>query len=363
MQKSRFSTCILHIGTEKTGSTAIQYYLGRNRRELERQGFLYPTAENADHTSQWEFVAVSQREPWTQDVGRELAISNSAARDTFRENLRAKLDKEFQSASQTNTLIISSEHFQSRLYNQDEIEYLKEYLKSWVDDFKIVVYFRRQDELALSLLSTRIKSSVQIDISDVIRTLNASPRYYAYDDIYRRWANVFGTDAMIPRIYDTERWPNGDLIADFCQASSIPKLSHPPARYNLSLNRKGFHFVQALNNIYNGTNNEELRSEHRQLVRLISEKHAGKFYPISRSQAKQFYDKFQQTNEQLRSLAFPELESPLFSTDFAAYPDVAEQIQPDYDDAVKIAIEFWRSSSGPNEDTFWSRIRKRRFWR
>jgi hypothetical protein len=37
-------TVILHLGTHKAASTAIQLFLARNREELERSGICYPCA-------------------------------------------------------------------------------------------------------------------------------------------------------------------------------------------------------------------------------------------------------------------------------------------------------------------------------
>lgn len=35
-------TAYVHIGTEKTGSTSIQFFLYSNRRLLQRQNMIYP---------------------------------------------------------------------------------------------------------------------------------------------------------------------------------------------------------------------------------------------------------------------------------------------------------------------------------
>jgi len=45
---------ILHIGTEKTGTTSIQLYLYENRARLARQGYLFP--ETCDYLSSRKLV-------------------------------------------------------------------------------------------------------------------------------------------------------------------------------------------------------------------------------------------------------------------------------------------------------------------
>ena len=61
MSKKRFKSCVLHIGTEKTGSTAIQHYLIENRHRLSRHGVLFPVAASATHTSQWTQWIIARR--------------------------------------------------------------------------------------------------------------------------------------------------------------------------------------------------------------------------------------------------------------------------------------------------------------
>lgn len=362
MSKKRFKSCVLHIGTEKTGSTAIQHYLIENRHRLSRHGVLFPVAASATHTSQWEFVAVSHHRPWIQDVGRELEITGPEGQAEFRTELEAKLDAEFKTKT-ADTLLISSEHFQSRLSQENEIGALKKFLERWADSFKIIVYFRRQDELALSLLSTRIKSSAPIDVQNILRTMKKSPRYYAYDDIFERWANTFGEESIIARIYDEARWPSGDLIADFCEAASIPTFPHSNEKYNLSLDRKGFHFIHALNTHYTNRTDGIAQRERMKIVRLISERHAGKYYPISRSEAEGFYRAFEDTNRRLQELAFPKMTGPLFSQDFSMYPTQAEPSAASYEEAVELALELWNADTEEPSRFSWRGLRNRIFGR
>lgn len=356
--KKPFKKCILHIGTEKTGTTAIQEYLRSNRSELQKRGVYHPVAADTEHSSQWEFVAIVHHAPWNQDTGRELGITDKVSQDAFRDQLRETLDQEFQAAENADTLVISSEHFQSRLYLDREISALKDFLEPWVETFEIVVYFRRQDELALSLLSTRLKSSAQVTLDNILKTLNSAPKYYAYDEIYARWAKAFGDEAMRPRIYDPEHWPEDGLVADFCVATGIPKLSSVPNRQNRSLNRQGFQFIHALNHLYPnppGDRSDEKRAE---LVRRVGQLFAGKYYPLSQHQAISFYRQFDKANERLRGMAFPEKDAPLFSEDFSQYPEEAESVDPDFNDAVEVAVALWNSTPTNKEPAETPLLRK-----
>lgn len=338
-----FRKCVLHIGTEKTGTTAIQHYLKNNRERLRRSGVYYPMAQDTDQTSQWEFVALCHHAPWLQDIGKELGVADAEGQQLFSNNLKQKLDREFTRHSDQDTLVISSEHLQSRLYFREEIERLKVFLEPWVERFEILVYFRRQDQLALSLLSTRLKSSARLEIDDIISTLNSTPKYYAYDEIFERWSDVFGIEAMRPKIYDRHQWPSQDLMADFSAAIGAPKLEVENTRYNRSLNRKGFHFIQALNSVYPNDIGDRSDTSRTALVSEVGRLFPGNFYPISREQAQEFFKQFKETNNRLKETAFPARQTPLFSDDFSEYPEEAEEISPDYRDAVLVAVELWKA--------------------
>ncbi|MEL6827041.1 MAG: hypothetical protein AAFN91_12395 [Pseudomonadota bacterium] len=346
MKRKIFKKCILHIGAEKTGTTTIQHYLRENRSILARRGIVYPRALDAVHYSQWEFVAAAHHAPWQQDMGVQQGIVDAQSQSDFRNKLAESLDKEFRKQQNAEILVISSEHFHSRLERSDEIEFVKGYLSAWAASFQIVVYFRRQDELAISFLSTRLKSASGYDLDNLLGTLNGPARYYEHDKIYESWANVFGAQAVTPLVFDPEFWPNGDLIADFCRATSIPKLKHSHERRNPSLNRKGFQFIHALNGLYPLPQGGEADKNRRALVELVGELFPGRYFPISRNQALSFYRQFEPNNARLRELAFPSLKGTMFSDDFSAYPEQAEPLAPSYAEAVEVAIALWETTSG-----------------
>ncbi len=349
--KRQFKRCILHIGTEKTGSTAIQNYLINARQNLRGHGVLYPKSAGCHHSSQWEFVAAVHHQAWKQDLGRTFGIEDAAGQTVFRQQLISDLQAEFDQYPKTDTLVLSSEHFHSRLHGLKMIEALKELLEDWVEVFEIIVYFRRQDQLAVSFQSTRLKSSVALSEADVNSGVNAPPAYFAYDKLYENWEAVFGEGTITARLYDPTSWAKNDLVSDFCNSAAIPGPHKPSEIVNRSLNRQGFQFLQALNQTYPVTPGDMSDPARSALVREISERYAGQYYPISRARAQAFYQQFSETNERLRQMAFPDYPAPLFSEDFSDYPETAEPLEPDYSDAVEITMDLWRRTwlpqSGP----------------
>lgn len=302
---------------------------------------MFPSAADKGNLSQWEFVAIAHHAPWKQDIGRVFGITDELSQLEFTHKLRRNLTREFNTNPNVDTLIISSEHFHSRLTSVDEIARLKNFLQPWVEQFEIIVYFRRQDQMALSFMSTRLKSSVKIHANDYLRTMGSTPNYYKYDEIFSRWSRVFGTSHTKARIYDPAEWIDGDLMKDFCHCLEIPHTTLAVSRLNQSLNPKGFHFLRVLNELYPSTPGDRTDQARSALVRQIAILHPGKFYPISRSEAEAFYQQFEETNLNLKRLAFPDRKTPLFSDDFSEYPEIADDHSPKYEDAVEIAVKLW----------------------
>lgn len=337
--RKRFQRCIIHIGTEKTGTSAIQNYLGANRKALMKSGTLYPVAAGSPHLSQWEFVAAVHPAPWEQDVGRAFDIYDAAGQAAFRAHLRRQLELEFFGV-ESETLLISSEHFHSRLVTPVSIAALKSFLDPWAETFQVLVYFRRQDEVALSHQSTRLKSSVPLPEFGSLEEMIGHTGYYSYDRIFLNWAGVFGKEAVGARLYNSGEGAD-NVVADFCLVCGIPISDAAPERMNPSLNRKGFQFLRAVNTLFPTTPGDENDEQRTALIQEISSAYSGKFYPFNREESEAFYERFKVGNERLRILAFPNRDAPLFDEDFSEYPIVAESRTPNYSDAVEIAYHLW----------------------
>jgi len=304
---------------------------------------LYPHSAGKDYASQWDFVAAIHDMPWAQDTGRAFGIKDAKDQTIFAKRLASSLDSEAQEFPEASTLLISSEHFHSRVSTPQMIGRLKEYLSKWADTFEVMVYFRRQDEVAVSFQSTRLKSAVQLSDEQLAGAALGPSSYYAYDQIYSNWAEVFGAKAMRPRLFDADSFKNRDIVADFCDLAGLPAPDERSTLVNRSLNRKGFQFLQALNRIYPIMPGDEADTQRSSLVRHISETYAGHYSPMDRMQAEQFYKLYAPGNERLRKLAFPEKTAPLFKEDFSSYADANGVDDRSYDDAVEIAIALWKA--------------------
>ena len=335
-QKKKFQTCILHIGAEKTGTSALQLFFNANRNALKKDGVFYPSL--GEGGSQWEFVAVAHPRTWVLvDVGRAFEIKDSEDRDQFVARFRSKFDKAIQQqADGCRHLLISSEHFHSRLASKKSMELLKQFLEPWVEEFKIVFYIRRQDRVAISYGSTQAKSgSVNVDaiFKDEVQ------RYFDFEAVYDLWADEFGREAIDCRVYeDFADEPHG-LIKDFCSLVDVPvngkKLSKQ--QVNQSLSRVGVRFLEEFNRQVPRELNGRVNPVSKEMAELVSELFPGKHYLIERRKAQTFLSHYQASNDRLKQKAFPDREGPLFDDDFSEYPESCDSDRLTTEEAVKVA--------------------------
>ena len=345
--EKRFTQCVLHIGTEKTGTSSIQRFLTLNRAALASDGVVYPGASGEGGGSQWEFVACAHNHIWETDVGRRLGIYSEQDQKHFRQKFRDELSAEFNAAKQGSRLVISSEHLHSRLVNKQMIERLKAFLEPWVKEFKVVLYLRRQDRVAVSFFSTKVKTGNSNPIVFPGSPKNGVPYYFDYERGYENWCAVFGEDNVLPRLFSPGEWEQNDLILDFCTVCGLEyKGKRMPVIENESLDLRGIHFILELNRQLSVDKDASKNREREALVRLASELCRGKDSPANREEARAFYQQFIEGNERLRQRAFPERTELLFDENFSEYPEEIDETGPRYEDAVELAILLWRAKLG-----------------
>lgn len=342
----RFDRCVLHIGSEKTGTSTIQRFLTRNRDALARDGVIYPAATGAHGGSQWGFVASAHDKAWETDVGMALGIRSPEEQQRYVAGLRRDLQQEFDALPEARTLVISSEHFHSRLHGPAAITGLKGFLAEWVDRVEVVLYLRRQDRVAVSLYSTKIKSGSVNPVVFPGAAQGPVPYYFDYERIYDNWQSVFGEQAVRVRLFDPAEFAGGDLLTDFCAVAGLDMTGKqlPPAE-NTALDAAGAAFLLEVNrqlpNAADGSRNRDRVA----LAQLVAGLSSGRIYPASHQQARDFYGRFEEANERLKARLFPDRTAPLFDDDFSDYPESIEALTPRYEDAVAMAIRMWRALS------------------
>ena len=150
---------IVHIGAEKTGTTSIQSFCATNRVLLAKRGVLYPSSlGSANHMA---LAAYALNDDKIDDVRLSHGLTSADEIECYRRRVMASLSKEIRSAGEITTLLLSNEHLQSRLVEEEEVARLRSLISTFTDDMRIVVYLRRQDRVAVSHYSTRLKAGAE----------------------------------------------------------------------------------------------------------------------------------------------------------------------------------------------------------
>ncbi len=190
---------ILHIGTYKTGSTAIQAFMRRNESTFEAQGVIYPTfrGDSQSHTFLCQAIRTNNKEG-LEECTRTL-------RRAFHERPEA-------------TVVLSSEHFWPM--NGPHLHTMLDILETISADIRVLMYVRSQGRLWASLYAQQSKSmSVRPEHklwgrNSFIGARIANHGMY-YFECLEEYAKRFGRDHVTAKIYDRKLFNGGDVITDF----------------------------------------------------------------------------------------------------------------------------------------------------
>ncbi|WP_125776223.1 hypothetical protein [Antribacter gilvus] len=315
--------CVIHIGAEKTGTTAVQASLRRCRDVLAASGVLYSRSLTYRDSVSHQLAATTSMDPGrVDDLRQNLGLLTAQSVERHRREVAAELREEVGGAVGATTFLISSEHLHSRLVTPAEVVRLRELLDGLFDEIEVLVYLRPQHEVALSLYSTRLK--VGLPHVAPLSEEAAEPGYFDYGGLVTRWADAFGADKLTVRTFEKDRLRDGDILADFRTAAALPlALPRVPTGANTSLSRQGLSLLRAVNRLaprYVAGRPNPVRGP---LVRLVERAFPGGGPVATRSEAFAFFERFDASNEIVRKMYFTDRAS-LFTPSFSEYPAGAE---------------------------------------
>jgi hypothetical protein len=290
--------CVLHIGTEKTGTKSIQEWLYANRDRLSAEGIAL--ADTIGKPNNRKLAAFFQNT--FDDFFTIRGIATPAAKARYFEGFLEALAREIDAVGRTHRcLVITSEHFHSRFTTEDEIAALKAFLAEHVERFRVLCYFREQSALRESLYSTALRGGETAPIERFQRDVMPGSHYYDYDLMLSKWERVFGAGALVPALYDRAAFAEGDLRKDFIRRidAAIPldgfEFAAAPSNERLSL--AGAAALRALNEVLAERAKESLPSGLRErLVAFVEEAGSLKLGEISDPGRAEFFARFAESN-------------------------------------------------------------------
>ena len=300
MSGDRIRQCIVHIGAEKTGTTSIQKYLGRHAEALLGRGYWYPRSMAEPGT----FVHTRLSELVRGDVS-ELA---NAFEQEFRRAAKAG----------AHTAVLSSEFLHSTVRKPLAVKRIREFLKPFFGAIRVVYYARRQDYMLASMHSTAVRGGFSASAS----ALSVYPvkRHYYFDHaaVCDLWAEVFGRQNMICRIYERDRLANRDIVDDFAAAIGLELDSrHAKVSANESLSFETMNVLLLLN-ASRHKDNAVLR---RKLIATGQKRGGARIPMLTKAQAQAFLARFEASNRTFFDRYVDKQVAGGFADGFDAFPE------------------------------------------
>lgn len=321
-------TVVVHIGTEKTGTSTIQEFLNLNRSALAHEGVGFLKSPGRRNNRKIATYCMSLDR--VDDYVRRHDLAAKSSRKRWKDKTKRELGQEIKSLKKENvhSFIISSEHLHSRLQSRAEIQNLSHLLEGYFSDIKIIVYLRRQDQLITSLSATSLVDEVSHHVlnndGSCPDNVSKDDWYYNYRNLLENWSGVFGATNVVPRVFDKAMLVEGDLIKDFKLHSGLFdkgwELQIPEDR-----NRSSSLVSQEVVRIFNQSfpnlskSNKFARSIRTRLLERLDNEFPGPPRMPIRAEAMRFYNIFREDNKRLSQRWFS--VGNVFSEDFSMYPE------------------------------------------
>lgn len=250
---------ILHIGANKTGTSAIQGFLSRNTEYLKKQGILYPVSGR--HSIYGE-VAPSHY-PLAKIVER-LEV----------ENVRAIIDDIEKEADGYDTVVISSELFHAVSHSA-----ISDALRG--HSVTVVAFIRDYVDYLSSWYRQAVKAgTMSCNFEFFAYTANC-----AYSPWLQRWEEAFGRENLKVFLYDRSAMKNGSAIDHFAfhclGIADLPK-SLEISEENPSISGNLLFLKRVINSFISVEEAYSLNSEMLELA-LLDESYRGKMSVDDRS--------------------------------------------------------------------------------
>ncbi len=226
---------ILHIGSDKTGTTSIQKALSLSRNYLAQKGVLYPQLENSDNHNLLavSFMGKERRHP--RRLVRRYGNSDAVLSASGNAWLAIKQQLE---QHDFHTVILSGEHF----FGLDQHHELAEQNKRTFPDLEntqIIAYLRRPSSHYVARLQQRLKAQHHI----------AMPERIAYSARLAGWESAGNLQLCE---FNKAALHSRDIVQDFWKRT-LGSLPLPPGatsiRSNKSLSAEGLYLLQRFRHI------------------------------------------------------------------------------------------------------------------
>ncbi len=304
----------LHIGTHKTGSTAIQDFMYTHRAEFAERGLVYPDLA----------MQGSGHHPFAWACGLRKKPRDEALLDSVCGHLDALF------AGGADKVVCSSEEFEFI----PDISPLKKISERFSP--KVILYLRRQDDYLQAAYNQHVRM-YELRYSGSVYQFAQKYQFlwkYDYLRLFNQWAEVFGAANIIVRPYGTEHVKK-DIVDDFL--TTIDPVLSEGMREKFGSNQVNVSLpVQALPYLSYANGLPLSPRQHQQLMMSLARYFADvpKAVLLRSEDAQNFLEKFEDSNTELFRRYTPYGEVP-----FSPIPTMLPWVNHEQID-VRLLISF-----------------------
>ena len=334
---------IIHIGTEKTGSTSIQTAGRVNRSFLAERGILYPTTPGEDNHIGMALAVGTFAQ--TAILRNRFGLITKEAFNKFQSSFWQLLDTEIK-ASSCATVLISNEHLSSRVASETAVDQIASFALGIAEEVEIVAYLRPQHELAASSYSTRVKMGFTGALQDILPK-DDSDHFFNYEKMLALWANAFGDRHISVRLFDRNSLKSGNVVQDFfTTVFSLTDLEGFTVgkELNQSLDCAAAEFLRLMNKSIPPFIGGKLNPKRGRISSILSGKNFGPKLTLSADQAGHLMAVFDKSNAAVAKRYLGREDGGLFPRRPHMLPRGSEDALTS-ELAVKIASAMWISAA------------------
>lgn len=210
----------LHIGTPKTGSSAIQFFCGNNRKLLKEKGVAYPKMPFAfEGIGQYRNAHFLSHKVYKDDK-RDYATQG----EIYQEGMKVIQE----SLQQADKVVLSDEHLWNETeWDEERFQMLRMQMEKMGATLKVIVYLRRQDLLVQSYWAQQVKEGLQLSFLEYLEQRRYAYFQMHYAERLSRIEKAVGLENLIVRVYEKEQYAGDErtILSDFMDILSINDLS------------------------------------------------------------------------------------------------------------------------------------------
>lgn len=321
---SEKNVIVFHIGTPKTGTTALQFFLEANNEQLKQKGWIYPVGKNSQ----------SPLRVWNQSRHGGNGACLVAEDGNF---FNSSFEEILEYAEQYN-VVISCENIWILDYTRME-EFFRAVLDRY-DNIKAVVYLRRQDEYIESIYNQDVKffHKISMTISEFFDSLDFSLHWFNYLHKLEILEKLLGNRLIV------RRCPK-DTIADFLSLIGLelknpvtPSLSAEEESDNLSLGSRLLEIKRIMNGLIDFSSHYEWKIRELNRDNIISGRKD--FYKVMSPEMRQkILDRYAEDNKEIARRYLKD-GKPLFENMDVEIPYKEYRATPFEEEMIRVFFTF-----------------------